>query len=274
MVIVVGGSVFPKVSVLGSRIANVEPTDAVRLLETVADEGKSRGYVCLSNVHTTITGVFDSSYQAITNGAYMALPDGKPLVWALRLLDVGPSRRTNGPMLMEEMLDRAPVTGHRHFFFGGSEEARDKLLARYSNHNVVGCFSPPFREPTPEEDREHAAMINDVNPHFLWVGLGAPKQERWMARMAEQIDAPLLLGVGAAFDQLSGLKERAPTWMQDRGLEWAYRLAQEPRRLGKRYVMTNSMFLLGLSGQVIAHRLGGLFKRFGRGSQGSGGTAV
>jgi len=245
----------PKVSILGSHISNVEPTEAVQILEAVADQGTPAGYVCLSNVHTTVTGVFDRSYQEITNEAFMALPDGKPLVWALRLLDQGPDRRTNGPMLMEVMLARAQQTGHRHFFYGGSEEASEQLRKRYAEHNLVGSFSPPFRAPTVADDSEHVAMINEANPDFLWVGLGAPKQERWMHRLRERIKAPVMLGVGAAFDQLSGLKSQAPVWMQDRGLEWAYRLAQEPGRLGKRYVTTNSLFLLGLSGQVMAKRL-------------------
>ena len=260
----------PKVSILGSQISNVEPTEAIHILEAVAERGAPEGYVCLSNVHTTVTGVFDRSYQEITNDAFMALPDGKPLVWALRLLDCGPERRTNGPMLMEVMLERAAQTGHKHFFFGGSEEACERLRARYSGETLVGCFSPPFRPPTDADDRAHAAMINEANPDFLWVGLGAPKQERWMHRMRGHIQTPLMLGVGAAFDQLSGLKSQAPVWMQDRGLEWAYRLAQEPRRLGKRYVTTNSFFLLGLSGQVMAKRLGGASERFMRRFAGTG----
>ena len=236
MVRVVGASVFPKVSILGSRIANVEPHEAVGILETVANGGVAQGYVCLSNVHTTITGVFDSSYKQITNGAYMALPDGKPLVWALRLLDVGPSKRTNGPMLMERMLERAPQTGHRHFFFGGSENARDKLLSRYTTHNVVGCFSPPFREPTPEEDQEHADMINAAEPHFVWVGLGAPKQELWMHEHREALGVPLSIGIGASIDFEAGVQKRAPRWMQRSGFEWVYRLARDPVRMGKRYL--------------------------------------
>ena len=152
-------------------------------------------------------------------------------------------------------MDRAPGTGHRHFFFGGSEKVRDRLLERFQNHNVVGAYSPPFKEPTPEDDAEHARIINEASPDFLWVGLGAPKQEKWMARMRSLIKAPVMLGVGAAFDQLAGLKSVAPQWMQDRGLEWAYRLSQEPGRLGRRYFGTNPVFIVGLLGQVVWQRV-------------------
>ena len=243
----------PTRAVLGSLIANVEPGEAIALLEQAADQG-TRGYVCLSNVHTTVTGMVDPTYREVTNGALMALPDGKPLVWSLRLLGGGPRERTNGPMLMRRMLARSPMTGHRHFLFGGADGVPERLRERFPAAHIVGAFSPPFRPPTAEEDREHAARIDAARPHFIWVGLGAPKQEQWMARLRPLLQAPILLGVGAAFDQLSGRKTAAPVWLGDRGLEWAYRLAQEPRRLGRRYLTTNPLFVAAVAGQWALER--------------------
>ncbi len=243
-----------RVEILGSRISNLEPHEALGLLEAAVTDG-TRGYVCVCNVHTTVEGYRDPTFRDVTNRAWLAVPDGMPLVWALRALGDGPRRRSNGPYLMQTLLERAPTTGHRHFLFGGSDQTLDKLLARYGGPHIAGVFSPPFRPPTPEEDAEHAARINAARPDFVWVGLGAPKQERWMARLRPQLDAPVLLGVGAAFAMLAGETSQAPRWMQDRGLEWAFRLGSEPKRLWKRYLTTNPVFVGAFARQWLRERV-------------------
>ena len=240
--------------ILGSSISSLGPEEHIETLEALA-MGPERGYVAVCNVHTTVTGMLDREYRSIINGATLAVPDGMPLVWAQRALGSALRQRSNGPMLMDRILRRSRSVGHRHYFYGGSQQAIDGLVRAYPAAHVVGAFSPPFRTLAPSEETDHVERINEAAPDFVWVGLGAPKQERWMARNHRRIDGAMLMGVGAAFDQLSGLKSSAPEWMGDRGLEWAYRFAQEPRRLARRYLVTNSLFIAAFGVQFARHRI-------------------
>ncbi len=203
-------------------------------------------YICVSNVHTTVTAFEDPEYLKVQNGGLMAIPDGGPLSSVGRRRGYSNMQRTTGPNLMEEIFEISVSQKYRHYFYGATEETLEKLYCilneKYPGIEIVGMFSPPFRALTEEEDKEHIAKINEVTPDFVWVGLGAPKQEKWMAAHQGKIKG-LMIGVGAGFDYHAGNIKRAPMWMQKNNLEWLYRLMQEPRRLFKRYWHTNTMYI-------------------------------
>ncbi|WP_206214847.1 WecB/TagA/CpsF family glycosyltransferase [Adlercreutzia sp. ZJ176] len=209
--------------------------------------GELRGnYICVSNVHTTVMAFEDEGYRAIQNGSAMSIPDGGPLSSVGRRRGFAGMERTTGPDLMLALFEGARQHPLRHYFYGSSQRTLDALSAAleadYPDVRVAGMFSPPFRELTPEEDAGHVEMMNAADPDVVWVGLGAPKQERWMAAHEGRVNA-LMVGVGAAFDYLAGNIRRAPAWMQRANLEWAYRLMQDPRRLAGRYASTNAKFV-------------------------------
>lgn len=188
----------------------------------------------------------DPSYRAVQNGAVMALPDGGPLSQYSRRKGFAQAARVTGPDLMKEMLRESAQKHYRHYFYGSTQETldilREKITRNYPGAVIAGMVSPPFRPLTEEEDAAAVAAINEARPDFVWVGLGAPKQERWMAAHQGRVHA-LMLGVGAAFDYEAGNIRRAPRWMQRCNLEWLYRLLQDPKRLFKRYFVTNTKFL-------------------------------
>ena len=191
----------------------------------------SGDYMCVSNVHTTVI---------------MAIPDGGPLSSVGRKRGCTNMERTTGPSYMGEILKISAEKGYRHYFYGSTEETLEKLYqeltASYPGIQIAGMYSPPFRPTTPEEDAAVVKRINETKPDFVWVGLGAPKQEKWMAAHQGVIDG-FMVGVGAGFDYFAGNIERAPEWMQKCNLEWVYRLMQDPKRLFKRYLVTNTKFI-------------------------------
>jgi N-acetylglucosaminyldiphosphoundecaprenol N-acetyl-beta-D-mannosaminyltransferase len=189
----------------------------------------------------------------------LTVPDGQPLVWALRALGHPQASRVYGPDLMARYCARSATTGVRMFLYGGrTQEAliqlHDTLCERNPGLRIVGGYSPPFRELDEDERREVAAAINASKADVVWVGTGQPKQEKWMAEMRDRLDAPVLVGVGAAFDFHAGIVSQAPGWMQRMGLEWSYRLAREPRRLWRRYASYNPRFIAAFARQYAAHR--------------------
>lgn len=206
----------------------------------------SGDYMCVSNVHTTVTAYEDAIYCGIQNGGIMAIPDGGPLSSIGRKRGYPEMGRTTGPSYLEEILKISAEKGWRHYFYGGTEETLQKLdcvlKQEYPDVQIAGMYSPPFRPLTEEEDACIIRNINETNPDFVWVGLGAPKQEIWMAAHQGKVKG-LMVGVGAAFDYLAGNIERAPQWMQKCNLEWFYRLVQDPKRLFKRYLYTNTKFI-------------------------------
>lgn len=213
----------------------------------IKNAGKLRGqYITLTNVHTTVTAHEDEEYRNIQNEAFLALPDGKPIALALRLKGHKKARQVAGPDLMNKIWQMTENTNLTHYFYGGSQETIDKLREvlneKYPNLKIAGMESPPFRPLLEEEDKEAIERINSANADFVWVGLGAPKQEIWMYNHKDKVNA-LMLGVGAAFDFHAGTVKRAPKWMQKCYLEWFYRLLQDPKRLWKRYVVTNTKFI-------------------------------
>lgn len=236
---------MPVCEIMGVRIAVTDMETTVRRIEEHLDDWRGE-YICVANVHTTVTAHDDPSYRAVQNGAVMALPDGGPLSQYSRRKGFAQAARVTGPDLMKEMLRESAQKHYRHYFYGSTQETldilREKITRNYPGAVIAGMVSPPFRPLTEEEDAAAVAAINEARPDFVWVGLGAPKQERWMAAHQSRVHA-LMLGVGAAFDYEAGNIRRAPRWMQRCNLEWLYRLLQDPKRLFKRYFVTNTKFL-------------------------------
>jgi len=219
-----------------------------------------RGYVCVAAVHTVMVCQEDEELRDAVVGADFTVPDGQQLVWAMNALGHDLSHRVYGPDLMERACERAARTGVRMYLYGGRNQGALVQLAlnlrqRYPGLQIVGGYAPPFREPTEEEEATVADEINRSRADIVWVGIGVPKQEKWMARMRPRLEAPVLVGVGAAFDFHAGLVPQAPQWMQRLGLEWAFRLFQEPRRLWRRYARYNPLFVFGFARQYTRHQL-------------------
>lgn len=231
--------------ILGVNIAVTNMEKTVRLIEENLEVWRGK-YICVANVHTTVTAHEDPTYLAVQNGAVMALPDGGPLSQYSRRHGYAEAARVTGPELMKEMLRESKDRHYRHYFYGSTRETLDilrrKVEERYPGAVIAGMYSPPFRPLTPAEDEAIVQQINAAKPDFVWVGLGAPKQERWMAEHEGRVQA-LMIGVGAAFDYEAGNIRRAPQWMQKHNLEWFYRLMQDPKRLFKRYFVTNTKYL-------------------------------
>ena len=221
-------------------------------------------YICVSNVHTTMMSFRDSDYNVVQNSGAMALPDGKPLSIVCRARGFYDAGRVPGPDLMPKIFQISKEKGYRHYFYGGSQETLDKLkselLRLYPWLNIVGMYSPPYRPLTQEEDLKAVSNINAARPDFIWVALGAPKQEKWMYEHQFKVNG-LMLGVGAAFDFCAGTVKRAPGWVQELCLEWLYRLVQDPRRLFTRYLTTNASFLFHVIRENHTYKKGNKYKK-------------
>lgn len=243
--------------VLGMRVDATSYSDACERVLSWAGE-EEFGYVCVSTVHMVMEAYDDPDYRRIVNGASLITPDGVPLVWALRLLGVPHATRVYGPELTPVLCRRAAVEGVPVGFYGGSQEALDAMIRNLRDRDpdlqIVYSYSPPFRS---LEQRERDQIVHDINAsgaRVLFVGLGCPKQERWMAEHQGRVRA-VMLGVGAAFDFLAGSKKQAPAWLQRAGLEWAFRLTTEPRRLWRRYLYHNPRFVALLAAQLASSGL-------------------
>jgi N-acetylglucosaminyldiphosphoundecaprenol N-acetyl-beta-D-mannosaminyltransferase len=247
-----------RVNILGVGAMPMVLPQAVAILEKWRTEGR-RDYVCCVSVHGLVSAQRDPSVRSALNGAGLATEDGMPLVWWSRRAGFSKAGRVCGPDLMEAMMSISAERGHRHYFYGGNPETIAKLVGnletRFPGIIIAGHRSPPFRPLTEAEDAADVAAINAARPDFVWVGLGMPKQEKWMAAHLGRIHAAAMLGVGAAFDFHAGAKPRAPRWMQRSGVEWMFRLASEPRRLGHRYVIDNAVFLLRSLQQVTGLKI-------------------
>lgn len=217
--------------------------ETVAYIEEHIDELRGK-YICVSNVHTTVTGYEEADYRNIQNTAAFALPDGKPLSLYSKKHGFPEAERVTGPDLMGELFARD--NGLRHYFYGGKEETiqvlSEKLPREYPSLRIAGMVSPPFRPLTEEEDERELQKMNDAKADIIWIGLGAPKQERYMYEHRGKVNG-VMIGVGAGFDYYAGTIKRAPMWMQKLSLEWLYRLMQDPKRLFRRYFATNFKFL-------------------------------
>jgi N-acetylglucosaminyldiphosphoundecaprenol N-acetyl-beta-D-mannosaminyltransferase len=240
--------------VLGVRVAALDPMKGLARVEGWITRGEP-GYVCHANVHGVMEARRDAALRAAYAGATLTVADGVPLVWVGRLLGQRAVRRVYGPDFMLRLTERAAARGYRVFFYGGAAGVATTLAGRLADRfpglRVVGAESPPFRPLTSDEDRAMVERINASGADIVWVGLGCPKQERWMAEHRAALTAPVLLGVGAAFDFHSGRVAQAPRWLMPLGLEWLYRLVQEPRRLWRRYLLDNPLFIVLVATQLL-----------------------
>ncbi len=246
------------VDVLGVQLAVTEYGEMLDWIDASVAEGV-RGYLCACNVHTVMASQEDPELRAALESASINVPDGQPLVWALNALGHSLPGRVYGPDLMLQACERAVDRGHRFYLYGGHNQGALVQLAlnlrrRYPGVRIVGGYSPPHRSLTPEEEAAIAEEINHSRADVVWAGIGVPKQEKWMARMRPELEAAVLIGVGAAFDFHAGLVPQAPSWIQESGLEWAYRLAHEPRRLWRRYLRYNPKFVASFAAQLAADR--------------------
>ncbi len=232
------GRLIGRVDVLGVGVSAIDLDIAVR---TVADwiTDREREYVCVTGVHGVMESQKDPELMRIHNQSGMTTPDGMPLVWCGRYAGAKAMERVYGPDLMLRLCAESVEPGWSHFFYGAgpgvAEELTVRLQERFPAMKVVGTYSPPFRDLTDAENEEVVALINESGADIVWVGLSTPKQERWMASFRDRLTAPVLIGVGAAFDIHAGRLRQAPRWLQRVGLEWFFRLVVEPRRLWRRY---------------------------------------
>lgn len=242
-------------NVLGSQIDALSWDAAVSRLLGWAHARESR-YVTICNVHVVVSASQDTAYQAIINASDMASPDGAPVAWMLRRQGFTGQSRVSGPDLMWALCERAAQENLPVYCYGSTEPTLALLKARLAEAFPglqATMVSPPFRALSAEEDEAAVAQINDSGAGIVFVGLGCPKQERWMAEHRGRVNA-VMIGVGAAFDFHAGTVQRAPAWMRDNGLEWLHRLASEPGRLWKRYLVTNTLFIMGAARQLLSGR--------------------
>lgn len=247
----------PRFNVLGVGVHALS-LDEARDLIVGCRATKTRGYVCCATAYNANLARSDAELRHAYNRSLLTAPDGMPLVWLGRWHGHSGVTRVYGPDLMLAVCDAGRATGLKHFFYGGDVGTVERLSAalrqRFPSVQIVGSFTPPFRELTPAEFSDLQSRVADVQPDVLWVGLSTPKQEKFMARYGSALAAPVLIGVGAAFDFHSGRVSQAPRWMQRSGLEWFYRLCVEPRRLWKRYLVNNPLFVVRTLAQLTGLR--------------------
>jgi len=245
--------------ILGVRVSVLSMDDVLKTIDEWIAHG-DRNYICTADVHALMECQDEPDVQRAYNGAAMVTPDGMPLVWLLQVKGHRLATRVCGPDLMPAVLAHSEARGYRHFFYGSSDstlaQLQQQLKRRYPRARIAGAYSPPFRPLTAVEEADINRVINAAKPDIVWVGLGAPKQDRWMAAHRAALDASALIGVGAAFDMLAGTVRRAPPILRQAGFEWMFRIAQEPGRLWRRYFTSNSRFAMMLIGETMR-----LFKR-------------
>jgi len=252
-----GAAPLPKKNVLGVGISAVSYGDVVEACSRWIGERRAAlragaplppaRYLCVTSVHGVITAWKNPDLRSVLNRADGATPDGMPVVWALRSFGVRDQGRVYGPALMLKLCERAAANGYRVFLYGATGETLAVLAARlrrrFPGLNICGVYAPPFRPLTPEEDAACTRKTLASRADLVFVGISTPKQERWMADHAARLPGVVMVGVGAAFDFHAGRVRQAPAWMQQRGLEWFFRLCMEPRRLWRRYLLETPLFL-------------------------------
>jgi len=242
--------------VLGVQVNALQIPDVItRMEEWIRGRGQCHS-IAATGMHGIVEAQQDTSFKEILNASDLIVPDGMPLIWLGRRRGHHLARRVYGPDLLLAFCEKTKSRGYRHFFYGGepgvAERLAESLTTRCPGLNAVGMYSPPFRPLSANEDAEMVEMIGRAAPDVLWVGLGTPKQERWMHEHRARLRVPVLVGVGAAFDLLSGRRRQAPRWMREHGLEWSFRLVQEPGRLWRRYLVYGAQFV----GYVAMESLG------------------
>jgi N-acetylglucosaminyldiphosphoundecaprenol N-acetyl-beta-D-mannosaminyltransferase len=240
----------PSFETLGVRVDAAPIDEVVAQMEQWIRKGSWGHSIAATGMHGLVEAQHDPEFKRILNATDLVVPDGMPLVWLARRRGYRLRQRVYGPDLMLAFCKKAERK-YRHFFYGGepgvAERLAESLHRRFPEMEMAGVYSPPFRPLSVNEDDEIARLISSASPDVLWVALGTPKQERWMFEHARRIKVPVMVSVGAAFDLLSGRRKQAPKWMRDRGLEWLFRLMQEPRRLWRRYLLCGPQFLAYLA---------------------------
>lgn len=235
-----------KFYILNVGISTIDMNDACRLVEDTILK-KQKKYICVCPVSTIMACKRNEKALESVNSADLVTPDGMPVVWIGRARGYKNIRRVYGPELMQKICDISDKNGYKNYLYGSSEDILNKLKEnlrkRYPSLIISGIFSPPFRQLTKEEDNKIVEDINNNNPDIIWVGLGSPKQDLWMHEHRDKINAPVMIGVGAAFDFLAGVKPQAPCWIRNNGFEWVFRLVTEPKRLWRRYLIDNPLFI-------------------------------
>lgn len=258
-----------RTNILGSLISVYdckETAEIISELSTNKNQNHAQ-YICVSNVHTVTMGTEDIDYQKITNESVLSTADGVPLIWASKILRGNPIHgRSSGPDILELLIRNSKYSHLTHYFYGGTEETiktlKNKILQMNPKLKIAGMLAPPIRPAQTihtelsSEEKKDLDQINQSGADLIWIGLGAPKQEIFMYRAHKYLKKGIMLGVGAAFDFLSGNKKRAPLWMQKAGLEWSHRLLSEPSRLTSRYLKTNPKFVALVLKQAISQKLG------------------
>jgi N-acetylglucosaminyldiphosphoundecaprenol N-acetyl-beta-D-mannosaminyltransferase len=234
--------------VLGVKVNAIQIEQVIEQMQGWIRERDACHSIAATSMHGIVEAQHDSFFKNILNATDLVVPDGMPLVWLGRRQGHILRRRVYGPDLLLAFCEESAGRGYRHFFYGGepgvAERLAESLKNRFPGLNVVGTCSPPFRTLSADEDAEMVEMINRAAPDVLWLGLGAPKQERWMHEHKDRLRVPVLVGIGAAFDLLSGRRKQAPSWMREHGLEWFFRLLQEPLRLWRRYLVYGAQFIV------------------------------
>ena len=235
-----------RVNILGVGISAISMEQAIRATDTFL-QGKGQSYVCVTGVHGIMEAQQDSQFRETLNRSFLTTPDGMPTVWLGRAHGFKAMTRVYGPDYLLEVCNMSVERGYRHFLYGGkpgvAEQLRDSLISRFPDLQIVGTFTPPFRPLNPSEEAALQQQLMESGADILWCGLSTPKQERFMAYYHGKLPVRLMVGVGAAFDLLSGNLSEAPDWMKKSGLQWSYRLLKEPRRLWRRYLINNPRFI-------------------------------
>ena len=235
-----------RVNILGVAVSAISMPSALAATQEFL-AGDERSYICVTGVHGIIEAQDDESFRTILNGSFLTTPDGMPTVWLGRHHGFKQMTRVYGPDYMVAMCELSARRGYRHFLYGGkpgvAEQLREKLTRRFPGLKIVGTYTPPFRPLNAAEEAELMAQLEALDVDLLWCGLSTPKQERFMHSYLHRLPVKLMVGVGAAFDLLTGNVNETPDWMKKRGLQWLYRLIQEPRRLWRRYLINNPRFL-------------------------------
>jgi N-acetylglucosaminyldiphosphoundecaprenol N-acetyl-beta-D-mannosaminyltransferase len=236
----------PRVNVLGVGVHALNLRTSVLALQN-AIANRTKGYVCVTGVHGVSEAQSDPAFRAILNQSLLTTPDGMPMVWVGRWSGCREMSRVYGPDLLLEVCKASQWMRWKHFFYGGGPCTADALAVvlktKFPHLQIVGTHTPPFRPLTMTEMEELQAQVTAAQPDIFWVGLSTPKQEKFMASTIASLDVPVMIGIGAAFDLISGSVRQSPRWIQRSGFEWLYRLIQEPRRLWRRYLTNNPLFL-------------------------------
>jgi N-acetylglucosaminyldiphosphoundecaprenol N-acetyl-beta-D-mannosaminyltransferase len=247
----------PRVNILGVGVSAIDMREAIELSDQLIGQN-GHGYVCVTGVHGISEAQSDSEFRAILNSSFLTTPDGMPTVWVGRMQGYRTMQRVYGPDYMMDLCSLSVSRGYKHFLYGGKPGIAERLSAalttRFPEIQIVGTYTPPFRPLTQNEELDLIERLNQLHPQILWVGLSTPKQERFMAQYMDRLPVNLMAGVGAAFDIHTGELKDAPAWLKKAGLQWLHRLAQDPRRLWRRYCINNPRFIWRIGLQCLGIR--------------------